>query len=312
MSERRRNDRASPILARFAIATALLLQAGAADAMSCPHDAAKYINPKGQLIFLDSKGNEHAVAGIDPDTIAPVRDERPRSGSGCPLLLLPYIRDKKQVFYEDQLVEGADPESFVVADWLYPRDRSAVFSRARKLTERLADFRRLPEFGDFATDGVHYYCGDMIVTEPGFEIIHDRYGRNSHYARTSRRVFHIYNCQVVQGADPGTARLSTYGGYLVDAKAVFHGARNVDRDPSTFVELEGGYSKDANGVYWYSRLIPGADPGTFVVTRSRALGAEAEDETFRYREHWRVCRLKASGPPSASDRSDDVPSCQGH
>ena len=135
-------------------------------------------------------------------------------------------------------MEGADPRSFEFLDFVYTRDKNAVYSGGKRLTTRVKEFRVLPYPPRYATDGERYFYGDIILPETELEFYGPVKGSAYDYARSKTRVYD-------------------------------RGREIVGADADTFtMELVGiGITKDKNNVYYQNRPIPNADPASFVVVR---------------------------------------------
>ncbi len=94
--------------------------------------------------------------------------------------------------------------------------------------------------------------------------IHKVGNRNSRYASDINKVFCTNNLRVVNLEPDEIVVLG--GGYAKDLeKAAFSCEVFVPRDIASFLYVSDEFAKDKKGVYFRSKLIPTADPNTFVV-----------------------------------------------
>lgn len=163
-------------------------------------------------------------------------------------------------------VEGADPASFTVIGperpgacdaWrqVYAKDRDGVYGRGKRISGKPASFRLLGE--GFATDGEKHFHGDLVIAEPGFELL--KWG----YARTAKRVFR--RGAQLAGADPASFEVLHYDYARTRDFVYVDGRRLEGADAGTF-ELRWPTNRmavDRNRVYYLDKVVPGADPATY-------------------------------------------------
>lgn len=158
-----------------------------------------------------------------------------------------YARDKRQVYFGDTIVVGADVATFRQVDYNVGQDCRRVYYRHR--ATQIKDFSALRRVGHFYVDGKRVY--------------------NQHLS-------------IIPSADAATLRELDMP-WAVDAHHVFHSDRLVPgADPKTFAAVRQyehvgrawnssphwDYGKDATHVYWRDSLIAGADAATFSVVAS--------------------------------------------
>ena len=114
------------------------------------------------------------------------------------------------------------------------------------------------------------------------------------YAKDSRNVY--MNGRVLENVDPSTFRLkphsgyrhhgrdkeepATHKGYYKTTFNVYYGDKKLDAMASSFVELGGGYAKDAFNVYYYGEKVKGAWASSFKYT-GNGYGEDSFDAYYR-------------------------------
>ena len=164
-------------------------------------------------------------------------------------------------------IDGADAASFHALDRTFAKDRSTVYVDGRAAARRRPASFVLLDRPDFARDG-----DARLPARP-------RAQRRSRPLRTARR-------------QPGQGRRAVYwsdGSVLSDDPAHFGIVSDTDHylftkdgrtvhvngvpiagaDPATFRVLGGGYSQDADGIFYFTDRIPDADAASF--ERARGL-----------------------------------------
>ena len=173
-----------------------------------------------------------------------------------------YAKDKNNVYFYCHLIQGADPNSFMLSlvdDWHYSKDQNHI-----------------------------YYDGSAIMgaDQTSFE---GTSTTSSEYAKDKNNVY--YKGVAMAGVDPATFSLgltqdgSVFTDYPKDKNHVYYNGSIVpNADPQTFVALGYGliadierYGKDKNHVYQRDQVFYEADPNTFSL-----LSGYAKDKYFVY------------------------------
>ena len=155
------------------------------------------------------------------------------------------------------MIEGADPETFVFFHQSYARDKHGVYGPTRRISDRTEQFRVLG--GSYATDGFRYFYEDVIIDEPGFELMTSGYG----FARTNTRVFRYG--KVLDGVDAPTFEVYRPANETTrDKNHVYYRDRPIPgADPTTFEQISPFYLfRDRRAVYLEGKEFDGADPKT--------------------------------------------------
>ncbi|MDO4210832.1 MAG: DKNYY domain-containing protein [Bacteroidales bacterium] len=175
----------------------------------------------------------------DYDTFEPLRcDEHPVSQ---------YARDKRQVYFGDTIVAGADVATFRHVGYNVGQDCHRVYYCNR--ATQIKDFSALREVGHFYIDGKHVYNWHLSSI-PDADVATLR-ELDMPWAVDAHHVFH--SDRLVPGADPKT----------------FSAVRQYDHAGRTWSSSpHWDYGKDATHVYWRDSLIAGADAATFSVVAS--------------------------------------------
>jgi hypothetical protein len=125
---------------------------------------------------------EHTLAGADPQSFQVVRHPTYESGH-CSGRRVEYGRDKLHVFHQWKVIRGADPRTYAFLDANYARDKTAIYSLAKRLTTRINGFQTLATVMPPITS-LHQ---DKVIKGRGFGCwAHRRHGLNRQ-ANISRR-----------------------------------------------------------------------------------------------------------------------------
>lgn len=242
---------------------AALIAAGmipiAASATTILRDEAGY-KLQGDQVWFSSIGNHPhrdqvtKVKGIDTATfreITPCVGYRP-----CARQVVNFARDRKHVFHRGNVIPGADPDTFVLIDDTYAKDKAAVYAGVVRLTNRIANFRPLPN-EVWATDGRHIFYGETRLEGEGFELN----PQNHDYARTKT---HVYHRGKALTADASTFQLVWAGtGVSKDKNNVYYNDVPIPAaDPLTMTVVSAFLLKDKRAVYLQGKEVVGLDPLT--------------------------------------------------
>lgn len=231
----------------------------------------------GTFFFFNKKSstNSPATSAPAPDDVFKVEYLSPTQYSpkelGLGLGEEKFFRKTEDtVFYQDKLIEGADPHTFNLVAGMYYKDKKSVFSLACSNEE-------------------FYSCVKKIeVADPEtFEVI------GAALARDKNKVF--LSGQEIPGLDPHTLGLvvvtlgpSRTVEFLKDSSSVYSIVASIHKlpgaDPNTFKVISMEYSKDKNHVYmsWGDSIL-GADPATFeLLSYENKLPAYAKDSKSVY------------------------------
>lgn len=175
------------------------------------------------------------VALADYDSFHPIGDISNLNCTGC------YAADKYRVYFEDHIVEGADPESFTEVVGYVGQDKHRVY-RKWKATD-IKDYNQLTSIGGFHSDGSHIYTHELEGFDDADPSTFKHLGSQWYVDKD-----HVWwNEKLVKEADAATLQ-------LVHLYKYFSGTTM-----SGFTK----YAKDKNHVFHNDAIIPGADPESF-------------------------------------------------
>ncbi len=181
---------------------------------------------------------EHPIANIDAESFQVLN----KNG---------YAKDDFLVYYHENIVQGADSNSFVAMTDLYGKDN------------------------------VHVYYEDKTIpgADPAsFTLFDIQWGKDSQDVYFQNRP--------IEACDPATFVLLE-DGWQRDNQCVYNqGGKLPNADPASFVILNSWFGKDKNNVYYNSpEIIEGADTTTFKIRDGVcAICAEDKNSCYRYKE----------------------------
>jgi DKNYY family len=157
--------------------------------------------------FLNPEGGDFSVYNLpcDYSTFTP--------------LVYPYSKDKSNVFYRNEIIQGATPQHFIITGHPYSRDSRFVYYRTKKITgadpESFTLFKENESsMGEmvYAKDKNGIYCNEQLFAAadiPSFRILNEKYtiDKNGVYYKMKR----------MPNADAATFKV--YPHFLGDADA---------------------------------------------------------------------------------------------
>ncbi len=203
------------------------------------------------------------VLDADPTSFEVLRRSVDERGP-CAGMRASYARDRKHVYYQAQVIAGADPASYAFIDDNYARDDKAVYAFGRRLSQRVGSFRVLE--GGYATDGVRHFYQDLVLKGKGFELLGTASQAGYGYARTHSRVYR--HGRALRGADAQSFEvLHADVGITRDRHAVFFNDRRIaGADPKTLEQVHGYVFRDRGAVYAEGRKVDGLDAASVRVS----------------------------------------------
>lgn len=163
-----------------------------------------------------------------------------------------YAADKYRVYFQDHIVEGADPQTFREVEFYVGQDKNRVYHKWEASTVR--DYRKLTRVGNyFFTDGKQIYNRNMeefSEADPTtFRVLADNQGDCVWYTDGD----HIWwYDQIVEEADAATFSPVYLYSYFTGKKERVGGSSYT-------------YGKDAYHVFCRDSLMEGADPASFEI-----------------------------------------------
>jgi DKNYY family len=244
---------------------AVLFNIGTVSAESCLEwSSYTYDNASKKMIYTSSsyisvKSPKVVVSKFDKDSFVVVKHPV-HSKYACGPRFNDYAKDKSRVFYKGEIIRGADPKSFELLEFAYSRDKSFIFARNKKITNRTSHFSYLNGAG-YATDGIISFYYDIVIRDKSFEVL----STTSEYARSEARVF--YKGVVLDGVDPSSFEVVGFGDeYTKDKSHVFYKNNIINNaDTETFRWSVHYLYVDSKSVYLEGKEIEGANPVTLSV-----------------------------------------------
>lgn len=198
------------------------------------------------------------------------------------ILAAGYATDGRRHFFDDQVIPGRRFELLGDGSRGYARTARHVYLKGKVLPgAHPASFELFrPEVG-ITRDRSSVYQDHQLIEGADAESFEQLRG---YTFKDRHAVYH--QGRRLDGIDPASVRVSKFGTYLIDARAVYRsGAPLAGRDAATFVELQPPWSRDQHAVYYRDEAVPGVDLASF-----RTTGLDrAEDRRHRYEGPRTVC-----------------------
>ncbi|HEY7885614.1 MAG TPA: DKNYY domain-containing protein, partial [Cellvibrionaceae bacterium] len=204
-----------------------------------------------------------------------------------------------RVFFYGKLIEGADGASFQFTSnnqSLYVQDNNAVYYLDKVVPGAQPEcFHAYPDFGEYGLN----ICDNALAVFYRGKPLNGANPKSFKLVDSDHKLFrdedkaYIEGKEVFKGLDIGSIKMMD-DNYIVDKNGAYIANTKTtvlieNADPKTFKTLGKGYAKDKNHVYHYNysanaKVIKGADPKTFVVTRfNENVEYDAKDAQHQYR-----------------------------
>jgi len=220
-----------------------------------------------------------------------------------PFDYLPYeFRDEHQHTDHLWIVEEANPETFEKIDSDWSKDDVNYYYNYQPIDVDYHSFEVLNE--NFAKDQNQVYLLKdfqlltSTIDAPTAKKLTNRYILDKNYLYDFQE---YQNGKVVDSLiaisiqNQGDLRIIENEYLLFDKKIVYDGFEIENVDASTFQVVKLPYTKDQQQVYYYGKLIKGADPVTFEVFES-PIYTRDKDRVFAYGEVLQEADVKTFGP----------------
>jgi hypothetical protein len=229
------------------------------------------------------------VEGADAKSFKFIENSREGACQGGDM----FAKDEKHVFYRNEIIKMANPESFEVLNYGYSKDEGYVFYRTSFIPK--VD----PEsFFVIENDRKRAYSADKYGLIVRNKRIGGQIDANSFellfrpYSKDKNHVYYSDKFHVLEGADPTTftcpkfESIVNYQYYAYDRnKAYFYEGQEVEVieniDYKTFKVLSPYYAKDKYSAYYKAKVIQEADPASFQVP-DRVNKRSARDKNHSY------------------------------
>jgi len=213
-----------------------------------------------------------------------------------------YAKDKNNVYFQHEKIEGADPSSFshvcnlAVNGFLYADKNNLYYNQVRFKSFNVKTIRF---FGNescsvyLGDDDRVYYAGvgyDLKPIQPIPKADPETFkayalGDNSvysDYAKDKNYVF--YDGKILNGADTNTFEELSPHIYFKDSRSVYCNGKVLENvAPENFTRINNScYATDKKRVYYYCKLIVEADPETFVAIENTGGQCYAKDKNHNF------------------------------
>ncbi len=210
-----------------------------------------------------------------------------------------YYSDGKNIFFEDNIIENADLETFDIVGLTndsylscfkeeYTRDKNFVYSFGRKIEGADQNTFELLNRVYAKDKNFVYSFGRKIdgADSDTFKVLGDYYAKDKNSAYCDRK-------KMDPSVDINSFQSLDYN-YAKDKNSVYKHGLKIDRDVDSFIIINSMYSKDNLGVYFEADFVPlekieGADPHTFEVVYQKnsngyIINEYAKDKNNVYRD----------------------------
>jgi len=219
------------------------------------------------------------IKGADPDSFKVLNDSY-------------YAKDKNRAYYFDHPIPGVDLTSFRALNKNYAADKDRIYHyyQTRNHIVRNADVSTFSVFSknsEYAKDKKNvYYEGNSVkgADVNSFKIIGHFYGadKNSIYCMRKKTDFDIKTFALTASETYGTDKHGVYllGNYNGKKSTALIKGADKDTFREIFIHQEINYAMDKNHVYKDSKVIPGADPGTFKIYKNNFFYAKDRNHVY--------------------------------
>lgn len=242
---------------------------GAQEKMIIPKQTSSYVVEKIESLYYTIKNG--AVYFADELIV----DADPESFvilSSVPLQNLyshTYGKDKNRVYYYGKPIERIDPETIIVLSHDIAKDNKNVIWNGMIMDNiDAASFAIVNTYFTKDKDNVYRQRSFRLVEGADAKSIHSI---NDKYSKDKNQVYFEY--EIIPGANSKTFRIADYDSpYMVsmDKNTVYIGRSPLHGShPKTFRLLKEGYMKDKRQVYYNYRALKNADPDSFTFIPER-------------------------------------------
>lgn len=182
-----------------------------------------------------------------------------------------YSKDKFNVFYGENVIPSADPNTFQLLSLFFAKDNDNVYFLGQPIEDSDPTTFELIA-GRLAGDKNQiYYNNEVISTDPDNFVIFDSY----YYAKDNESVWFIrslthFSIEKLDVVSPEMFKIID-SRYASDSKKVFcHGKLIPDVDVESFQILGDRWSKDSKHIYFGVKICNEVDYDTFEITEDGA------------------------------------------
>lgn len=184
------------------------------------------------------------------------------------------------------VIEGADPDSFTFVEYSnYAKDKSFVYFRSEKIEgSHGPSFSTVGIISGYAKDKNQVYFYKKILPQAApktFEFI----STDNPMIKVGKDHQHVYHdAEIVDGVDAQSFEFIDWF-YSKDKNHVYYDFKPVENaDPNTFSKLKGTvYYQDKFHVFYKQMMLPGSDPKSFkTLNRNNSFTGYARDEKQIY------------------------------
>lgn len=183
-----------------------------------------------------------------------------------------YSRDKNKVYIEFGVIDGADSASFEVLGFGYSRDKKDVYYKYKRIEgANVNSFKILN--GVYALDGYNVFIlGEKIndVDVSSYTVLDDGYSKDSKRAYyVALEAENVYDITYVDDVNVGNFIVLS-DGFARDDNSVFKNGKKMNvSNISSFKILNKTYSRDSRKIFAFHNEIVGASYSSFAVLSER-------------------------------------------
>ena len=213
-----------------------------------------------------------------------------------------YSKDMFQVYFDGEIVDGADSKTFEITDYAKGKDSKYIYYGKSKISSP-ETFKKLSD--GYSIDDISvYFEYDLIkgASPKSFEIINQFWAKDEanvyfqgrkttfldensfqyiegKYVKDANRVYYLDS--ILVNADPKTIESVDWWDWVRDENSYFFMGQKLNNiDYSSFRILENDYSKDKNNVYFQLNVLKDVDVQSFQTTDGTYGGSDKHGEFY--------------------------------
>lgn len=198
-----------------------------------------------------------------------------------------FAKDNENLFFNNKMIKNSDPKTFELLDHeSYAKDRNNIYHNGSIIEGadiKSFEFIKIADPKTFKLVEQGLYVKDINNVYFRRSIIENadpksfELIRNTKFGKDNKNVF--YETNMLENADPKTFEVLELNPYAKDINNVYYGKKRVVlADPQSFIHLNHYYAMDNRNIFCNGEISKNIDKDTFIVDGS----STAHDENYRY------------------------------